>query len=410
MRQREAYFGELLQNWRVLLAAGLGMAVGLQMFSYITSIFAPFLIKEFGWARSTFALIGFTMLVTLPTMPIAGRLADRFGAKRMAAIGVALLPLVIWSFSRIDGQFRTYFICSAGVMAVGCLTSPVTYTRLIVEKFDKARGLALTFVMSAPALTGIFVPPFLTGFMADHGWRDAYQVLAAFVLVAGVIAILLIPKGCGDAPPRKVKAFSGPRERHFGEVLATPAFWAIFAGVLLTTLHTPLHGSQFVVLLNEQGLDGMAAARMVQVYSLGTLIGRIACGLALDHYSSRIVAALSMVLPAFGLSLLASPFDAAWAIGLAVFLVGVTVGAEGDLLSFLVGRYFRMEIFGTALGLCYCALYIASLSGVMLNSALLRAYDTFAPFLWITAGSVLIGSLLFLRLPEQVAGGRSEGK
>lgn len=410
MQQREAYFGELLQNWRVLLAAGLGMAVGLQMFSYITSIFAPFLIKEFGWARSTFALIGFTMLVTLPTMPIAGRLADRFGAKRMAAIGVALLPLVIWSFSRIDGQFRTYFVCSAGVMAVGCLTSPVTYTRLIVEKFDKARGLALTIVMSAPALTGIFVPPFLTGFMADHGWRDAYQVLAAFVLVAGVIAILLIPKGCGDAPPRKVKAASAPRERHFGEVLATPAFWAIFAGVLLTTLHTPLHGSQFVVLLNEQGLDGMAAARMVQVYSLGTLIGRIACGLALDHYSSRIVAALSMVLPAFGLSLLASPFDAAWAIGLAVFLVGVTVGAEGDLLSFLVGRYFRMEIFGTALGLCYCALYIASLSGVMLNSALLRAYDTFAPFLWITAGSVLIGSLLFLRLPEQAAGGRSEGK
>lgn len=410
MQQREAYFGELLQNWRVLLAAGLGMAVGLQMFSYITSIFAPFLIKEFGWARSTFALIGFTMLVTLPTMPIAGRLADRFGAKRMAAIGVALLPLVIWSFSRIDGQFRTYFVCSAGVMAVGCLTSPVTYTRLIVEKFDKARGLALTIVMSAPALTGIFVPPFLTGFMADHGWRDAYQVLAAFVLVAGVIAILLIPKGCGDAPPRKVKAASAPRERHFGEVLATPAFWAIFAGVLLTTLHTPLHGSQFVVLLNEQGLDGMAAARMVQVYSLGTLIGRIACGLALDHYSSRIVAALSMVLPAFGLSLLASPFDAAWAIGLAVFLVGVTVGAEGDLLSFLVGRYFRMEIFGTALGLCYCALYVASLSGVMLNSALLRAYDTFAPFLWITAGSVLIGSLLFLRLPEQAAGGRSEGK
>lgn len=410
MEQRGAYFGELLANWRVLLAAGLGMAVGLQMFSYITSIFAPFLIKEFGWARSTFALIGFTMLVTLPTMPIAGRLADRFGAKRMAAIGVLLLPVVIWTFSLIDGQFRQFFICSAGVMAVGCLTSPVTYTRLIVEKFDKARGLALTIVMSAPALTGIIVPPFLTGFMADHGWRDAYQVLASFVLVAGVIAILLIPKGCGEAPAPKLQDAGAPRERNFREVLATPAFWAIFAGVLLTTLHTPLHGSQFVVLLNEQGLDGMAAARMVQVYSLGTLIGRIACGLALDHYPSRIVAAVSMVLPAFGLSLLASPFDMAWAIGLAVFLVGVTVGAEGDLLSFLVGRYFRMEIFGTALGMCYCALYIASLSGVLLNSALLKAYDSFAPFLWITAGSVLIGSLLFLRLPEQAAGGRGEGK
>lgn len=409
MDRREEYFGELLRNRRVLLAAGLGMVVGLQMFSYITSIFAPFLIKEFNWARSTFALIGFTMLVTLPTMPVAGRLADRFGAKRMALIGVLLLPVVIWSFSRLDGQFSNYFICSAGVMAVGCLTSPVTYTRLIVEKFEKARGLALTIVMSAPALTGIFLPPFLTDFMADHGWRDAYQLLAGFVLVAGLIAIAFIPKGCGEAPPRKLKVESAPRERHFREVLVTPAFWAIFAGVLLTTLHTPLHGSQFVVLLNEQGFDGMAAARMVQVYSFGTLIGRIVCGLALDHFPSRIVATVSMMLPAFGLALLASPFDAAWTVGMAVFLVGVTVGAEGDLLSFLVGRYFRMEIFGTALGMCYCALYIASLSGVMLNSALLKAYDTFNPFLWLTAGSVLIGSLLFLRLPSVDGASRSHG-
>ncbi|WP_158241481.1 MFS transporter [Novosphingobium sp. TH158] len=402
------YLGEIASNWRVLAGAGLGMAVGLQMFSYITSIFAPFLIKDFGWTRSTFALIGFTMLVTLPTMPIAGRLADRFGAKRMALAGVLLLPAVIWLFSRLQGDFRYYFACSAGVMAVGCLTSPVTYTRLIVERFQRARGLALTIVMSAPALTGILLPPTLTRFMAENGWRLAYEWLALFVLVAGLIAIALIPRDCGGAPVRKVREPSAPRERHFREVLGAPAFWAIFAGVLLTTVHTPLHGSQFVVLLNEQGLDAMAAARMLQVYSLGTLIGRIVCGVALDYYPARYVATISMMLPAFGLALLASPLDVAWAIGFAVFLIGVTVGAEGDLLSFLVGRYFRIEIFGTALGMCYCALYIASLSGVLLNSRLLATYDTFGPFLWLTAGAVLVGSLLFLRLPREAAGRTGE--
>ncbi|MFM5906641.1 MAG: nitrate/nitrite transporter [Novosphingobium sp.] len=409
MERREEYFGDLLRNWRVVLAAGLGMAVGLQMFSYITSIFAPFLIKEFGWARSTFALIGFTMLVTLPTMPIAGRLADRFGARRMALIGVLLLPLAIWSYSRLDGSFAGYFACSAAVLAVGCLTSPVTYTRLIVERFEKARGLALTIVMSAPALTGIFMPPALTRFIGEHGWRAAYQSLALVVLVLGVLAIVLIPRGCGEAPVRKAAAPGAPKERHFREVAATPVFWIIFLAVLLTSLHTPLHGSQFVLLLNEQGFDGLAAARMVQVYSLGTLIGRIACGLALDHYPARIVAMLSMVLPAFGLALLASPYDAAWGVGVAVFLVGVTVGAEGDLLSFLVSRYFRMEIFGTALGMCYCALYIASLSGVMLNSTMLKRFDSFSPFLWLTAAAVLVGSMLFLRLPSASAPRRDDG-
>ncbi len=400
------YLGELRRNWRVLAAASLGMAVGLQMFSYITSIFAPFLIKDFGWARSTFALIGFTMLVTLPTMPIAGRLTDRFGAKRMALAGVLLLPIVIYLFSFLKGDFRYYFACSAGILMVGCLTSPVTYTRLIVDKFENARGLALTIVMSAPALTGIIAPPFITDYIAEHGWRAGYNALAIFVLIGGLAAIALIPPGCGVAPVRAKASVGTPKERHFREVLGSKVFWTIFAGVLLTTIHTPLHGSQFVLLIKEQGFDPMAAARMLQIYSLGTLIGRITCGLALDHYPARIVATVSMVLPAFGLALLASPLDSGWVIAAAVFLVGVTVGAEGDLLSFLVGRFFRIEVFGTALGMCYCALYIASISGVLLNSRLLAIYDTFTPFLWLTSGLVLFGSFLFLRLPDRAEAGR----
>ena len=141
MTERKEYLGELARNWRVLLAASLGMAVGLSMFSYITSIFAPFLIKDFGWTRSTFALIGFTMLATLPTMPIAGRLTDRYGAKRMATLGVLLLPVVICLFAFLEGDFRTYFACSAGVLVVmvppvsrGCyllLTGPTVAWRAV---------------------------------------------------------------------------------------------------------------------------------------------------------------------------------------------------------------------------------------------------------------------------------------
>lgn len=398
MERSESYLGELAANWRVLLAASLGMAVGIQLFSYITSIFAPFLIKQFGWSRSTFAMIGFTMLATLPTMPLAGRLADRFGARNTALAGVLLYPLTILSFTLVDGGFGGFFACSAAVLMVGCLTSPVTYTRLIIERFQRARGLALTIVMSAPALMGIAAPPFITGYVTANGWAAGYRLLALVVLVTGLAAIALIPRGSGSAPVRQAAA-SAPRERHFAEVLGARIFWVLFVAVLLTTIHTPLHGSQFVVMLNEQGLDAMAAARMLQIYAGGTLVGRITCGLALDRFPARLVSAVSMVLPAFGLALLALPLDTVPVVALAVFLVGVTVGAEGDLLSFLVGRYFRIEVFGTALGLCYAALYIASISGVILLSRLLARFDSFGPFLWLTAGAVLVGALLFLRLP-----------
>jgi predicted MFS family arabinose efflux permease len=217
----------------------------------------------------------------------------------------------------------------------------------------------------------------------------------------GLIAVALIPRDCGNTPVRIAPEAAAKGERHFQEVLRSPVFWAIFLGVLFTTIFTPIHGSQFGLVIKEQGFDSLGVAAAMSTYALGTLIGRIACGIALDFLPSRLVATVSMMLPAIGLGLLASPVDSLLAVSLAVFLIGVTVGAEGDLFSYLVGRYFRMEVFGAALGLCYAALYVASISGVMLLNRTLQAFGTYNPFLLITGGLVLLGAFLFLRLPKQ---------
>ncbi len=407
MAEHGNYWGELRANWRVLLAASLGMAVGLSLFSYVTSIFAPFLIKEFHWERAQFARIGYTMLAAILVSPLAGHLVDRFGVRAMALTGVILLPMVLLAYTQQSGSFGYYFACSAGMMIVGSLTGPVTYTRLIIERFSRARGLALTIVMSAPAISGIVFPRLITSFIEANGWKLGYAGLAGMTLVLGLIAIALFPAGSGLAPVRKTMALGAPAGA-FREVLKTPVFWILFIAVFLTTIHTPLHGSQFVLLLKEQGLTSLTAATMLMVYSAGTVIGRIVCGLALDHYPARIVAAISMSLPAAGLALLASPFDSLGVVGLSVLLVGITVGAEGDLLSFLVGRYFRIEIFSRALALCYCGLFAASISGVALVSYMLKTYDSYAPFLWIAAGCVVVGSFLFLRLPAATPPAKGE--
>jgi hypothetical protein len=45
------YAGELRSNWKPLLAATLGLAMGMSLQGYINSIFAPQLVKEFGCVR-----------------------------------------------------------------------------------------------------------------------------------------------------------------------------------------------------------------------------------------------------------------------------------------------------------------------------------------------------------------------
>lgn len=400
MEHRSTYLGELRANWQLLLAASLGTGVGLQLFSYITGVFGPYITREFRWSNSLFVPVGLAMLSTLFVMPVTGWLTDRFGVRRMALAGVLLAPLPLIAYSLMQGPFWQFIAASVAQLAIGSLTGPITWNRLVAARFDSARGLALTIVMCTPALLGAVAAPVVTAINEAFGWRTGYRMLAAFVLIAGLIAIALIPSGQAEAAslrPRK----KGAVARTFGEIRRTRAFWVIAGAMVLIAMPTPLHGSQMALLIRAQHLSATAAGYMVSIFALGTLAGRIASGLAFDRFSARRVAVLSMMLPTFGLLLIASPLDTPVAVGAGLFLTGATVGAEGDLLSFLISRHFRLEIFSTTLSLAYCGVFIGSAAGALIASRMLKAYNSdYGPFLVVAAITVLAGSLLFLLLPS----------
>jgi MFS family permease len=154
------------------------------------------------------------------------------------------------------------------------------------------------------------------------------------------------------------------------------------------------------IMLMDNGLTTGLAANVVQFYAFGTIVGRIGCGLALDRYNTPIVTALSMGLPAIGYLLLGSSLDSLNVITFAMFLVGLSVGAESDLISFLVARYFKIRIYATTLSLVHVCSFAASATGALSISLTLKLTDSFAPFLFLVAGAITVGSLLFLFLPK----------
>jgi MFS family permease len=393
------YWEELRRNRRSLVSASLGSGVGLMLMSYASTIFAPYLVKEFAWSRAQFALIGLAMFSTLIALPFIGRTTDRFGVRRAAIVGALGIPACLFAYSLMTGSFIVYFLISSAILILGSFTSPVVYTRLIAADFREARGLALTVVTVSPALFGAVMAPLLTDAIEAWGWRAGYRVLAAFILVCGLSAIALIPRQ--DRETVKLRsARAKPARADFRLILRSGPFWIIFVAMFLCTLPTPLHASQMALMLRDNRLDATHAAAMISVYGIGTVIGRFACGIALDKLPTPPVAVVSMLLPAFGFALLATSLDALPAIGVAMFLIGLAVGAEGDLQSFLVARHFDLRIFSTTLSLVYCGVFAASASGAALVSLTLKLTDSFTPFLVAVAVTVTVGSLLFALLPR----------
>jgi predicted MFS family arabinose efflux permease len=255
--------------------------------------------------------------------------------------------------------------------------------------------------MSGPALTVAIGGPLLNNFVALHGWRAGYGALAAFTVITGVAAMLLLPAGRTRDEPQKVRHKTARED--YGRVLRTRAFWIILFAVFLCMMPQSVMMTQLSLVLAADGAAGAAASPILSVFAAGMLLGRFLCGIALDRFSSRIVAAVGQGLSAMGLFIFASGLNTRPMLMLAAGLFGLTAGAEGDLMAYLVVRNFGVRIYSSVAGMIAANVAISAVVGFVLLSMMLKAFGHFAPFLTLAGVLVLIGSALFLLLPVNPA-------
>ncbi|MDB5968712.1 MAG: transporter [Hydrocarboniphaga sp.] len=390
------YLGELRSNWRALLAVSIGLGSGLSIFGYSAAVFAPHLLQTFGWSKSQFALIGITPVMLMFCLPLVGRLTDLFGARRVAMIGVVSLPLSFLALSAMTGDIRVFLAIAIAQVLLGASTTAAVYSRVVAEAFERTRGLALAIVTCGPPLVGGIGVPLLTAFIDAHGWKAGYQAMAVFSAVFGALALILIPRR--KTPDARAVRARRPASQDYVLIAKSPAFWVIMLGFLLCNFSHPLTGVQLKLVLLDNGASSATASLLISMFAAGVIVGRFACGLALDRMPAHIVATVSMGLPGLGLLLLASSIDTTPALAVSTLLMGLSLGAEGDLAGFLVVRFFGLRIYSSVLGLVFTSLGIASALGSVLLSYTLKLADNYTLYVFMTAIAVLVGGAMFMLL------------
>jgi hypothetical protein len=102
-----SYLSELRSEWRPLAAAVIGLSGGLVIISYVMGIMGPYLIQEFGWAKSDLALVGALALGAVLVFPFVGRLTDVYGVRATASIGVIACPLLFLALTAVGDLAAT---------------------------------------------------------------------------------------------------------------------------------------------------------------------------------------------------------------------------------------------------------------------------------------------------------------
>ncbi len=395
------YLEELRVNWRPLVAAAAGLGAGLSLNAYMGSLFAPHVIEEFGWEKSDYALIGLTGLLIFAALPVYGRMADILGVRRVAAIGVVGYPLGFVAFSLVTGDIRVFLAIAALQTLFGASTTSAVYSRIVAQHFTRARGFALALAISGPALIGALASPLVTAFIEAEGWRAGYRAAAGFTFLLGLTALFLIPprRTATGQPADQEKRRAG---KDYGLIARSFAFWIIIAGTVLCNLSHVITASQLNLVLLDTNATLKTAAMLISTYAIGVIVGRLVSGLALDRFPSHIIAAIGHALPGIGMLLIASPWDSPIVLGIAMILIGVLLGAEGDIAAYLVMRIFGIRIYGTVFSLVAASLGLASAAGSIFLRTTLQVSDGYALFLLINSVLIFIGAALFMLLGPHI--------
>ena len=385
------------------------MALGLSLNHYVMSLFAPELLKEFGWTRAQFALVGAMSFIGIFLIPVAGRLTDRFGPRVAAAVGFTAVPLGYLAISMMNGSFGLFLGIVLFQSVLGTLTTTMVFSRVIVERYDKARGFALSLVISCAPMGGAIAVPFIGDIIADHGWRSAYQVLALVTALGGILTLVLMGEARNDAAKVRPPTHKLSRQE-MAKLFTTPLFPLAIGGMLLVNIPQLLVSSQLVLLLADNGATGKVATGIVALYAAGVAVGRVLCGLALDRIAVQYVAIITLGLPAIGLAAMASSYDATWILGGAILLMALAQGAESDIGAYLISRKFALRNYSLIASFMTVALTLGSALGSVTLSYSLSRTDSYVSFLIFCAVATLAGAWLFYltgRFPAQDDAGQA---
>lgn len=396
-RKAQAQPREFASGWKLLVVATLGISMATTAIPfYSLGLFIAPLEQAKGWTRTDITLAATLFGFTLPVAMLGiGRLIDRFGLRRTASSGHFMLGLTFLALSVTGSDIRPFWALYVlgAVLAAGA--SPVTYTRAIIQHFEQRRGLAIGVAMSGTGIGAGLAPLVLEPVIRTAGWQAGYQVLAA-ILFAIAILVHIGLRGITLAGPEMA---GGDRTAAPAPAQDRRARW-LLAGICLIIFAIALAVNGYVVhlmpMLLGAGLSSPAAAGLLAYIGATVIIGRLGTGFLLDRFSTGLVGSGIFLTAAAGIGLLG--FYGAGAAMLPILLIGFTVGAEVDIVAYLVSRCFDRCHYTGNFSIVYGAFMLGAALSPLLAGWLFDRDGGYDLFFLLSIMLLLIVSASFLIL------------
>lgn len=394
--------GEWKSFWFLPIAAALGYATSV-LHVYSIGPFIEPLAQEFGWSRAQVSS-GVTISAFISAVfciPI-GMLVDRVGPRTVAMVGIVLMVGTYALLGTATGG-RWNWVMLWVILAFATLWVQATvWTSAVASRFSKSRGLALAVTLSGASVAATVFPVMAAALITNFGWRIGFIGLGCLWGLFVFPILFFCFRGAQDQKADVVAVTPAPARVLTGvslqEGLRSPTLYkllltgGLFAFIVVGSM---VH---FVPILTDSGAEPMSAAGIASLIGIFSILGRLGTGVLLDRFPGHYVGAASCLLPVLAVALLLTAGSNPLSQILAAVALGITLGAEVDVIAYLATRHFGLKNFGALYGAMVMALSMGTAFGPLAAGAAYDHYGSYANFLLLGAGLMMVASLTLLSL------------
>ncbi len=355
---------------------------------------------EFGWNRASISLaVALSILAYGFGAPLAGGLIDRFGPRRIAIAGCALIAAGLLPMLWMTQEWQLFLfwglVVGVGTGAVGGVLGATIATRW----FRSHRGMVVGLFSAASSMGQLIFLPSLVGLTVASGWRLAIGAMAVAVLVVAVPTLILLrdrpsdvgaqPYGDdGTAEAAEVERAEAAHGMTLRQAAGTRDFWLLAASFFVCGFTSNgLIGTHLIPHAVEHGFSELTAASAVGLMGMMNVVGTLASGWLTDRYDNRRLLAAYYGFRALSIAFLPVILAVPWLFVFAI-VYGLDWIATVPPTVNLTTRVFGRAHMGTIYGWIFCSHMIGAALAAYLGGAV---HDALGDYSSIFLAASLLG-------------------
>ncbi len=379
-----------------IMAAFMGAGV---LAVYVFSIFAKQIALDFEWSRSTVAL-GVTLFSIANGLGAVflGIAMDRWGMKKTTIIMIIIFGLALCSLALLPPIIPLYLFIFIVIGFSGAAATILPYTLAVSAWFDQTRGFMMGLINVGTGLGGIFLPLLAVYLLSNFGWRTGYFVIglmAILIPVIGLVFFIKLPENFEEN--RRKQNNQTQNESILKLILQSTQLKMLMLGIFLVAFASYGFLSQLAIIAGDKHITALQVAAVMSAASIASTVSRFVTGILLDFITARLVAAVLFGLACLGIWFITAQ-DSYMMLIIGGALLGIGLGAEGDVMTYMTSRYFPLHQFGRVVGLLWLTFAWGGAAGMYLLNLSFDIYGNydFASYAFIVIAGIGILCLLSL--------------